>query len=59
MNGVFQEIDRARIAEAERAAERYRREAGAPDPRRRYVSLRGYRQMLRLRPATRPATPNF
>ncbi|MEA2432079.1 MAG: hypothetical protein QOI19_2552 [Thermoleophilaceae bacterium] len=51
MNGVFAEIDRVRIAEAERAAERYRREM-KPRGTRRYVSLRGYRQMLRLRPAT-------
>jgi hypothetical protein len=57
MNGVFAEIDRVRIAEAERAAERYRREM-RPRSTRRYVSLRGYRQMLRLRPA-RPATQNF
>jgi hypothetical protein len=57
MNGVFVEIDRVRIAEAERAAERYRREQ-SPRRTRRYVSLRGYRQMLRLRPA-RTATQNF
>ena len=51
MNGVFAEIDRVRIAEAERAAERYRREMR---PRRRtrvQVSFRGHRPVLKLRPA--------
>jgi hypothetical protein len=51
MNHVFAEIDRVRVAEAERAAERYRRESV---PRRRprlYLSLRGSRPMLRLRPS--------
>jgi hypothetical protein len=50
MNGVFQEIDRVRIAEAERAAESYRREMRPRDRKRLYVSFRGRRPMLKLRP---------
>jgi hypothetical protein len=52
MNGVFAEIDRVRIAEAERAAERYRRETRPRDRSRLYVSFRRHRKTVRLRPAT-------
>ena len=50
MNQVFAEIDRLRIAEAERAAERYRREM-PPRRRPRIVSFRRRRATLELRPA--------
>ena len=51
MNQVFAEIDRLRIAEAERAAERYRRET-TPRRRPRIVSFRRQRATtLKLRPA--------
>ena len=51
MHHVFAEIDRVRIAEAELAAERYRREM-RPRRSRLYVSLRRRRPELKLRPAT-------
>lgn len=51
MNQVFAEIDRLRIAEAERAAERYRRET-TPRRRPRIVSFRRHQSAaLKLRPA--------
>ena len=50
MNQVFAEIDRLRIAEAERAAEQYRREM-RPRRRPRIVSFRRRRAALKLRPA--------
>jgi hypothetical protein len=50
MNQVFAEIDRLRIAEAERAAEQYRREM-RPRSRARFVSLRRRRKTVSLRPA--------
>ena len=50
MHQVFAEIDRLRIAEAERAAERYRREM-RPRRRARVVSFRRHRPALELRPA--------
>jgi len=53
MNQVFAEIDRLRIAEAERAAERYRREVRPRSSARRIsVNWRRRRQTVRLRPAT-------
>ena len=52
MNQVFAEIDRLRIAEAERAAERYRREMRPRSGARLSISLRRRRQTVRLRPAT-------
>jgi hypothetical protein len=52
MNQVFAEIDRLRIAEAERAAERYRREMRSRSPVRLSVKWRRRRQTVRLRPAT-------
>jgi hypothetical protein len=51
MHKVFAEIDRLRIAEAERAAEQYRREM-RPRTRARFVSLRRRRETVKLRPAT-------
>ena len=51
MHQVFAEIDRLRIAEAERAAEQYRRET-RPRSRARLVSFRRRRETVRLRPAT-------
>ena len=50
MHQVFAEIDRVRIAEAERAAERYRREM-TPRSRPRIVRFRRHRPSLKLRPA--------
>jgi hypothetical protein len=50
MNQVFAEIDRLRIAEAERAAEQYRREM-RPRSRARFVSLRRRRKTVSLQPA--------
>jgi hypothetical protein len=55
MNQVFAEIDRLRIAEAERAAESYRREM-TPRRRPRIVSFRR-RQSAALK--LRPAPQNF
>jgi hypothetical protein len=52
MHQVFAEIDRQRIAEAERAAERYRREMRPRNGVRLSVSWRRRRQTVRLRPAT-------
>jgi beta-lactamase class D len=52
MHKVFSEIDRLRIAEAERAAERYRREMRPRSAVRLSVSWRRRRQTVRLRPAT-------
>ena len=52
MHQVFAEIDRLRIAEAERAAEQYRREMRPRSQRPRFVSFRRRRQTVRLRPAT-------
>jgi len=52
MHQVFAEIDRLRIAEAERAAERYRREMRPRSRARIAVSFRRRRQTVRLRPAT-------
>src|SRR6476469_84445 len=51
MHQVFAEIDRLRIAEAERAAEQYRREM-RPRSRSRFVSIRRRRQTVSLRPAS-------
>jgi hypothetical protein len=52
MNQVFAEIDRLRIAEAERAAEQYRRELRPRGRARLSVSFRRRRETVRLRPAT-------
>ncbi len=53
MNQVFAEIDRLRIAEAERAAEQYRREVRPRGRARISVSIRRRRrETVRLRPAT-------
>jgi hypothetical protein len=52
MNKVFAEIDRLRIAEAERAAEQYRRETRPRGRARLSVQWRRRRQTVRLRPAT-------
>jgi hypothetical protein len=52
MNKVFAEIDRVRIAEAERAAESYRRETRPSGRARLSVSFRRRRETVRLRPAT-------
>ena len=51
MHQVFAEIDRLRIAEAERAAERYRREMRQISRARLSVSFRRRRQTVQLRPA--------
>jgi 2-polyprenyl-6-methoxyphenol hydroxylase-like FAD-dependent oxidoreductase len=51
MYGVFAEIDRQRVAEAERAAERYRREMRPRHSSRLSVSFRRRRPALRLKPA--------
>ena len=56
MNQVFAEIDRLRIAEAERAAEQYRREM-RPRRRRRIVSFRRHESATTLK--LRPAPQNF
>jgi len=52
MHQVFAEIDRLRIAEAERAAEQYRRETRPRSRTRLSVQWRRRRQTVRLRPAT-------
>jgi hypothetical protein len=52
MHQVFAEIDRLRIAEAERAAEQYRRELRPRGRARLSVSFRRRRDTVRLRPAT-------
>jgi hypothetical protein len=52
MHKVFAEIDRVRIAEAERAAEQYRREMRPRGRARLSVSFRRRRETVRLRPAT-------
>jgi hypothetical protein len=51
MHQVFAEIDRLRIAEAERAAEQYRRETRPRSRARLSVQWRRRRQTVRLRPA--------
>ena len=52
MHKVFAEIDRLRIDEAERAAERYRRKMRPRNRARIAVSIRRRRATVRLRPAT-------
>jgi hypothetical protein len=52
MHQVFAEIDRLRVGEAERAAERYRREMRPRSRARLAVTFRRRRQTVRLRPAT-------
>jgi hypothetical protein len=51
MHQVFAEIDRLRIAEAERAAEQYRRETRPRSRARLSVQWRRRRQTVRLQPA--------
>jgi hypothetical protein len=52
MHQVFAEIDRLRVSEAERAAERYRREMRPRGRARLAVSFRRRRrETVRLRPA--------
>jgi hypothetical protein len=52
MHQVFQEIDRLRVAEADRAAEQYRREMRPRRAVRVPINFRRRRQTVRLRPAT-------
>jgi hypothetical protein len=52
MHKVFAEIDRLRIAEAEQAAGRYRREMRPRSRARMSVSFRRRRETVRLRPAS-------